>query len=328
MESQSFKHAIRYGLLALAITLAACSQQRSAGEDAAADATISAGAPAAAPAPAGVAAAEPAPAEAGATAMQMASGATSQVDAQRRFIRTAHAEFRVGDVYKSALAIEDMAAAQGGFVVKNEIASQTQDEQTRSMGGGKLLALTEYTMQGSLVVRVPSDHAQAFLRAIVGQMEFLERRDFQALDAQFDLLRQQLAYQRGEQAQQDIGDAAQQGGKLGQKTDAIAARNDAKGARDEALVMQKEFEDKVAFATIDLSLHQSPQIRREVRIDTDAVFEENSPGFFARLGRSLSVGWYGLLQAVVALSALWPLWLLLVVGVVAFRRLLRKSRKV
>lgn len=314
----------------LLAALAACSRQPEtaaeapmAGEQAKASdasrvATIQRDAPAK-PAPMA-----PAAADSGTDAAQLVSSATSYSDAQRRFIRTAQAQFRVKDVYKSALAIEDEVAAQGGFVVKNEIDAQTLSTQRRPMGDGKLLELAEYSVRGNLIVRVPSEHAQAFLRAIVDQMQFLDHRNFDALDAQFDLLRQQLAYQRSQQAQQELGQAAQQGGELDQKVDAIQARGAARSGRDDALVAQKEFEDRIAFATLNLTLYQTPQIRRTELVDVEAVFEQNSPGFLTRLGGSLRVGWYGVLDVLLALVKLWPLWLLLVVAGVFWRRLRKK----
>ena len=54
---------------------------------------------------------------------QVASDVATQVDPQRRFIRTAQAQFQVKDVYRTALAIEDEVASQGGFVVDNEDAA-------------------------------------------------------------------------------------------------------------------------------------------------------------------------------------------------------------
>ncbi|MET0656125.1 MAG: DUF4349 domain-containing protein [Pseudoxanthomonas sp.] len=258
------------------------------------------------------------------TRAQLTSSAATYTDAQRKFIRTAQANFRVKDVYQSALAIEDAVAAQGGFVVRNEIAADVQEVRRRPKGEGKLLELAEYTVRGNLSVRVPSDKAQAFLRGIVNQMEFLDRRSFEAADAQFAMLRQQLAYRRGQETQQELGQATQQGGKLGQKVESIEARGEAKSNRDEALVAQKEFEDRVAFATIDLSLYQLSRIRQTELTDVEAVFEANSPGFFPRLASSLRVGWYGVLEVFIQLVALWPLWLLVGLGVWAYRRLRRK----
>lgn len=322
MQSHRLTHAVL--CLALVAGLIACSKREQAAEvsmDAASPPP-----PAAAPADAGAAARlqEEAPTSEPTTESQLVSSAATYTDAQRKFIRTAQAQFRVKDVYQSALAIEDAVAAQGGFVTHNEITADVQDVQRRPKGGGKLIELAEYTVRGQLTVRVPSDKTQAFLRGIVEQMEFLDRRNFDAADAQFAMLRQQLAYQRNQETQQELGDAAQQGGKLGQKAQVIAARGDAKSGRDEALVTQKEFEDKVAFSTIDLSLYQLSKIRQSELTDVEAVFAENSPGFFSRLGNSLGVGWYGVLDVLIELIKLWPLWLLVTVVVLAYRRFRKK----
>ncbi|HOZ25561.1 MAG TPA: DUF4349 domain-containing protein, partial [Thermomonas sp.] len=184
-----------------------CARQESA-----ADAEAAAGAPAAESAAADVARQPSAPepdaaaiADATPTATQLTSSAATYTDAQRKFIRTARAEFQVKDVYRSALAIEDAVAAHGGFVVRNDANTQVGSVQRRPRGDGKLLELAEYTVRGTLVVRVPSERTQPFLRSIVTQMEFLDARSFEARDAQFDLLRQQLAWRRNQDAQQDIG---------------------------------------------------------------------------------------------------------------------------
>jgi hypothetical protein len=313
------------GLLLNGLVAIGCARQESA-----ADAEASTSAPAAESAVGG-AAKEPSAsasdaavdADAAPTASQLASSAATYTDAQRKFIRTARAEFQVKDVYRSALAIEDAVAAHGGFVVKNDASTEVGAVQRRPKGEGKLLELAEYTVRGSLTVRVPSERTQAFLRTLVTQMEFLDGRSFEARDAQFDLMRQQMAWRRNQDAQQEIGAAIDGGGKLGQKAEAIAARNDAATARDEALLAQKQFEDRVAFSTIELSLHQAPRIRQTELVDTEAVFARNGPGFFNRLGSALRAGWYGLLDVLLGLLQVWPLWLALGVGAWVWRRLRR-----
>ncbi len=338
----------------LLFTLAACSKQEGAAESAAyegtADKAMGGAMPASAPmeAPMPQAAAADADADAAASAKmadtsaggvaneavarrgeveteirvdaaQVSSSAATYQDGERRFIRTAQAQFRVKDVYTSALAIEDAAAQQGGFVVGNDISAQTLSVQRRPAGDGKLIELAEYTVRGSLTVRVPSDNTQAFLRAIASQMEFLDQRSFQAADAQFDLLRRQLAWQREQQAQQALGDAVRDGDRLDRKADVIAARTGARLQRDEALIEQKQFEDRVAFSTITLSLHQLSKIRQTEMADVEAVFRKHSPGFFARLFEALRIGWYGVLDVVIALMHVWPLWLALGLGVYGLR---------
>lgn len=258
-------------------------------------------------------------------ASQLASDVLAQTDPQRRFIRTAMADFQVKDVYRTTLAIEDEVAKQGGFVVDNDIQTQVQRVQSRSIGNGKRLELSEYRLHGALTVRVPSERTQGFLRAIAAQMEFLDRRNVIARDAQFDLLRQRLARQRAQDEQRELGDAVQAGGRLGDKADAIRARGAARTSRDEALIAQKEFEDRVAFSTITLSLRQDVQVRKAEHVDVEAVFRDNGPGFFSQVGDALAVGWRGSLQVAVALAAVWPLCLVVLAVVIGWRRW--RSRK-
>ncbi|MEQ1511786.1 MAG: DUF4349 domain-containing protein [Lysobacteraceae bacterium] len=258
---------------------------------------------------------------------QVSSSAATFDDGQRKFIRTAQAQFRVKDVYSSALAIEDVAAQQGGFVVNNNISAQTMNVQRRPAGDGKLIELVEYTVRGTLSVRVPSDKTQAFLRAIASQMEFLDQRSFDAADAQFQMLRQQLAYQREQQAQMELGQAMQSGDRLDRKSEVIAARTGAKLQRDEALIQQKEFEDKVDYSTINLTLYQLSKIRQTEMVDVEAVFQKHSPGFFTRLFDALRVGWYGVLDLFIGLMNVWPLWLVMGLGLYGLRRWAVSRRK-
>ena len=260
---------------------------------------------------------------------QLSSSAATYKDGTRKFIRTAQAQFRVKDVYDSALAIEDVAAQQGGFVVDTNLSAQTLSSQRRPAGDGKLIELTEYQVRGSLTVRVPSDHTQDFLRAIAKQMEFLDQRAFQAADAQFDLLRRQLAWQREQDAQRELGDAIRGGDRLDRKADVIQARSGARQQRDEALIEQKQYEDRVDFSTITLSLYQLPKIRQTEMTDTEAVFRDHAPGFFSRMFEAIRAGWYAVLDVVVAVTAAWPLWLAIALVVYGLRRWrkLRPSRR-
>lgn len=319
-------------LVAALFVLIACSRQDDqtsegkagavANDSAMAEMATQSVAPASAPAralsppPSGVAPEQDRP-----VAGQVMSSVSTYTDAQRKFIRAAQARFGVTDVYASALAIEDAVAANGGFVVRNEIESVDHGSRTWPQGDGTLLELTEYSVRGSLTVRVPSDRAQPFLRSIVEQMEFLDRRSFEAMDAQFALLRQQLAFQRHQQAQQSLGDAADQGGRLGQKVSAIDARSAAQAARDEALVAQGEFDDRVAFATLDLSIYQPSRLRRVERVDLDAAARDSGPGFAARLAVAMRAGWRGVLEVLIEAARLWPLWLLALLALLTYRRM-------
>jgi hypothetical protein len=258
------------------------------------------------------------------TVDQLSSTAATYVDKERKFVRTADAQFRVKDVYQSAMAVENIVATQGGFVVSNQIKAEIDNVNRYSIGNAKLLELAEFTVRGTLSVRVPSDKTQDFLRALITQVEFLDQRNFQANDVQFDLLRKQLEFLRNQDAQKQLGNLVTEPGRIGDKAQIISGQNDAKAGRDEAAVLQKEIEDKVAFSTISLSLYQLSKVRKTEIDDVDAIAKNSRPSFFSRLFSALSVGWYGLLDIVVALFAIWPLWLVIGLIVYAIKRFRKK----
>jgi hypothetical protein len=259
-------------------------------------------------------------------AQQMGSSAATYTDSERKFIRTANARFEVKDVYAAALGIEDTVASHGGFVVQNDISTEGMREEEHPIGDGKLLQLKEYRVVAKLTVRVPSEKTQEFLRAIVGHIVFLDSRNFAARDAQFDLLRRQLDMQRSQETQGELGEAVKEGGKLSQKAEAIGARDGAKAARDMAMIEKKEFEDQVAFSTIQLGLYQPSKVVKSERVDMDSVYQKARPGFFTRLGQDLRSGWDGLLEFVLGLASIWPV--LLIGGLLAaiLRRALRRRK--
>ncbi|HEX2083685.1 MAG TPA: DUF4349 domain-containing protein [Xanthomonadaceae bacterium] len=254
----------------------------------------------------------------GVDANQLVSGALSSTDPQRRFVRTADASFQVDDVYAATLAVEDAVAAAGGFVARNDVSTTVVRQHSRPIGDGRRLQLSQVATQGSLVIRVPSERMQTFLRTIAKRMRFLDARSFEANDVQFDLLRRELALRRARELQQDARAAAAQAGRTGEKIDAMEVRERVLAARDEAIVARRELEDRITFGTITLALREPPKVREQVVPDTDAILRERGPGFFAEAGQAARAGWRGLLAMLVVLVGLWPLWLCVAACVLAF----------
>lgn len=257
---------------------------------------------------------------------QLTSGAITYTDSERKFIRTANMNFRVKDVYLSANAIEDVVAHLNGFVTQNNIASQVQATQRRPIGNGKLMEVSQYTVHGELIVRVPSPKTQEFLRLIAGQIAFLDQRNFSAHDAQFDMLRKQLEYARNEETQEELGQAAREGGKLPQKVEAINARNESKATRDEAKIQKKEFDDQVAFSTVNFTIYQLPNIVETEVKDVDVIFLQNRPGFFTRVAEACHAGWDRLLDHVIDIVEYWPFWIIIAAIAILFMRLRQRRR--
>ena len=316
--------------LAVVLLAGACSKEQAADGGVASKAEVeryaeAAAADAAAPAApaAGRAAPEPAVSGPGVDADAMGSSAMTQQSGTRRFVRTAQVDCQVVDVQRSTLRIEDLAARFGGFVTRSEVTADVRRVEHRPIGNARLVELSTYVTRGELQVRVPSDRAQDFLRAIAPEMEFLDRRRYEAVDAQFELLRRELARLRHDRAQSALGDVAQDG-KPAVRADVVDRRAAQQAARDEAIVEQRGFEDRVEFATLDISLRQPERVRRAERPDVDAVLRHEGPSFVSRVGNALADGWRGVLELVLIAITIWPLWLAAAIAVIVVRRLRRR----
>lgn len=247
----------------------------------------------------------------------------------RKLVLTASARFGVKNTYLSALAIEDAAVANDGYVVANHIESSVLQQTQHRGDNGQLVRVAQVGVTGNLVVRVPSAKTQSFLRDIASQIDALDQRNFAAKDVQFDMLRSQLEAARNNESQAELGVLTQQRGTVGDKTAALEARNQTKAVRDEARIASSQLADQVAYSTIALALHQPALLRTTQEVDFEAASLAQRPSFISHVQRALAGGWHGLLGALVWAVALWPLWLLLtaIAGMVIAYRSRKKLKR-
>lgn len=77
----------------------------------------------------------------------------------------------------------------------------------------------------------------------------------------------------------------------------------------------KYLNSQVDLSTINLSITQH------------FITDRYEPGFFGKIGKALSNGWDGLLIFVIGLMYLWPLWLILGIGLYIMLRIIKRNRK-
>lgn len=245
-----------------------------------------------------------------------------------QLVITANARFKVKNTYASSLAIEDAVVASDGYVVSNALESTVNRQTSHRSSDGQLVNVTETTTSSQLVVRVPSQKVNAFLREIASQVEVLHQRNVQARDVQFDMLRSQLEATRNNEAQADLGQLTRQNGTIGDKGMVIEGRNIAKAQRDEARIAQAQLADQVAYSTLSLQLYQAPQASVSQSADFDSISNAQRPGFVTKLGFAVNRGSQALQTTTLYAVAMWPFWLILlgfIAAVLAYRS--RKPRK-
>lgn len=318
---------------AVAATLFACGQQGASSSNEQAmsrDASaLSSTEPAIAPAaePAAQIQASPAQAQAVVQSSHLYSSAGVTHDGSRQFIIHVNLRAQVADVYQAALAIEEAAQAQGGFVVDNTIHTTQQPGRVIAvvhMDAQQRRVSKVYERTAHLKVRVPSAQTQGFLNGIAKHLEFLEHRQIHAQDVHLALLRERLNSSRSKQLQKDLDDvAASDQEKASAKLRAVQAKGQAQAAQDAALLAQKELEDQLAFSTIDLELYQSPIVHASTEPDVDAIVKTAQPGLMQQLREGLASGWAMGMSIIVVLAYAWPLLLVMaavLAGWLVFRK--------
>lgn len=256
----------------------------------------------------------------------IASGMFLPTSSKHKFILTANAKFKVKNVYDATIDIENIAYSLEGFVIKNDIRTNQYDVNDFPQGDNIMLRMSRYARYSELIVRLPAENTQTFLRKLADHMLYLDHREFLAQDVQFDILKQQLSYRRNQEIQQKFGRAASQV-RGDTKMDAIGHQRDTMEARDNATINRAILNDRIDYSTVVLSIYEPEGIYQEKITDIQAIIDSSRTGFFVRLGESLTSGWYAFLDCIVFISVLWPLLLIaiLAIAIAIYRRKRNKT---
>lgn len=218
----------------------------------------------------------------------------------RRLIRRAEVGLRVGDYTRARAEVDGLARRFGAYV------------------GGEQETRSDTEVQNRLTLRVPAGRFDALLAALVGVGEGVEYRTVTADDVteQWVDLEARLGARRAVEAryQEILGRA-----NTVEEVLAVEARlGETREAIEAAEGQLRYLRDQVALSTITLVLTQR------------TATALSGAGFFGRLGDAVRGGWNGLTEFVIALVALWPLWLIgtaLWFATRPLRRRLRARRK-
>ena len=229
------------------------------------------------------------------------------------FVFSANVNFSAKNVYDSVVKIENMVIELGGFVQKSDIHSSISDAYEYPQGNQTMIRVARYNREASMVVRLPANKTQDFLHKLGEDVQFLSSREFEAIDVQIDRLRQKLQQKRAAQAASDFSEAERQ--QQGEnQIDAMQRKHEARNNQDAAMLEQALLNDQIAYSTIRLSFSQPEGVFKEIVPDLEAIKKEVRPAFWPAFSMALADGWYGFLALITALSHLWVLVLLSLLG--------------
>lgn len=231
-------------------------------------------------------------------------------DSTRRFIRTADLRFKVKSVVRSTYNVEAVTVRHGGFVSSSSLRSYVNSTKSKAITADSVLKTTYYTVDNSLVLRVPNVKLDTVLKDIARQIDFLDRREIKADDVALRILKNNLIQRRIDNARQRVTSAIDnRGTRLKETTSAEELLLNKQEQADEAMIGNLTLEDQISFSTITIDMYQDQSLKREL-IANEENINEYKPGFGTRFVDALKTGWEILEILFFTLINIWPLLIL------------------
>ena len=220
----------------------------------------------------------------------------SQAEKARRMVREAQVNFTAKDVVKTALEIDKLTFQAGGFIEQKNISFDVLDVKTQKIADGKIRVFEKVDPHAEIIVRVPSDKAALYVNQLLPLMYFLNQQQYSAKRFELKLLEE----------------------KIGQ-TQTVPSDTKQSQLNEISRLTQLEVQDRVRFSTISIAIKQPAMVRESLDVDVAAVARLNGDSFWKRAWEGVQYGWQFILDLLVILVTIWPLYLLVFLGLIIYR---------
>lgn len=220
----------------------------------------------------------------------------SQAETSRRMVREASVNFTTKDVVKTALEIDKLTFQAGGFIEQKNINFDVLDTQSQKIGDGKIRVFEKVNPHAEIIVRVPSDKAATYVNQLLPLMYFLNQQQYSAKRYELKLLEEKIS-----------------------QTQTVPSDTRRAQMSEIARLTQLEVQDRVRYSTISISIIQPATVREKLDVDVDAVARLNGDSFWKRAWNGVQYGWQFILDLLVILITIWPLYLIIIVGFLLYR---------
>jgi Domain of unknown function (DUF4349) len=239
---------------------------------------------------------------------------------KRKIIRTADLRFRVNNTEKATYNVENITKRFDGFVTETQLNSRIAEQTKTPISTDSVMEITKYEIENAMTLRVKNSHLDTVLAEITRIYAFLDHRHVRANDVTVEYMMDALKAKIREQSARRIQNASDEKGK--KLSDIVNAEQTTVEMNDGAIEseganMKKDFD--VQYSTFTLAMYQDVVIQSVVKVNPSVY--AHAPSIWYRLSDSFRGGWFFLLDLMVGLVAIWPVFLLGGLGYWGYRRL-------
>ena len=253
------------------------------------------------------------------------NAAVEKKESNRKFVRTADLKFKVKNVAKSTYAIENIVSKNGGFVTFTDLKSNINEKSETKISQDSTLETTRYTVDNTITLRVPNTQLDTVLKSMVKEVAFLDSRLIKADDVALQLLSNKMSQKRLASHQKRLEKGIDtKGKKLNDITNAEDKVLGRATESDETVLQNLSLEDQVNYSTVTLYLYQRENVLQEI-VANEKSINAYRPHIGLQIWDSMKTGWF-MFEAIVAfIVQLWALLLLVVLGVFAYKKFVKKQ---
>lgn len=246
--------------------------------------------------------------------------ATMVNDSNMRFIRKANLKYKTKSVRNTTYYLENAVVGLGGIVTYTSLYSDIQNVKKIAISKDSSLKVTSYQMNNYITIRIPNGKLDSLLKVISKSVVFLDSRNITADEISLVELKNQLEQKRLAQYQIQLKAAIDgQSDKINKVVDAYDNMLYKQQLEDEAMIRNLELDYEVEYSTVDLNIYQEISLDKEM-VENEMNIDEFQPSFFSQIGNSLMNGWNGILFFLVQLANIWYLFILVIIGLIIYKK--------
>jgi hypothetical protein len=227
----------------------------------------------------------------------------------RKIVRTADINCRVADVNQTVAKLETITRSLNGMIMDSRTENRIDDVKTLDYKTDSLKQVRVYTTTAYLTLKVPVQHTDSVMAMIPSLVSFIENRNLQQEDKTWAYLSNAM--------KNEIAKTAPQTTPL-KDVEAIACEDSKKELVVDRKMENMQLLDDVNYATVTLQLFQP------AKMDALVIINPNTATTLP-LGRELVLalqGGYEMGKNILLVCVqLWPLWLLLAMGLFLYRKM-------
>lgn len=258
--------------------------------------------------------------------MMTSSAARLFDDSLHKFVIRSNVRFKVDDVYKSTLKIENITGKLDGFVINSNLSSSVQSNYTQKISPDSLLEITEFYRNIDMTIKVPSKNLEKFLLDIASEISFLNYRNIHAEEVTIQLRAHEWMKEQFKNYQEEIRNIVipDKNKTTHSELEKIKTLYRQKETEKNRLVEHWKLQDDIEYSLVKINMYGRDQKQIKKYAAPDDI-EKYEPGFWSKAKSAFVMGWSGIQKFFIGLITIWPVLLIGLVVWLIVKKFIRKK---